>query len=496
MRRVAIIALVGVLSGLQPAFAFEAPFTEKVPNLLEALLEQRGASQAQIEATKRGVAAAATAEAGTLGTTVGRFAWLAAAARSRWVLAGLTVIPLVADAAYEWFTDDGETFADDPPVPAPAVVPLKTPAEMEAKWLADSGQAYKLAGWESEHHTCGPADGARCAASEAFIAISEWVGENKSYYNTFDNGSTNYKDFALVSYDLNCSQTGVTWGLIQCTSKLTYSYTSGFVAYPEYPRTARTGTHTATGSATAVRYLPPAPEPDIQAECVTLGQHDEFCEEAPLPELPNTVAYPRTAKPKFLPDSVTDDEAHPGLLSDGLNDMWDRASRMADYDGVPYDDPFTEAELDQIRQTHPELWPSLGDVASPVGDPTTGTIPWAPPGGGTDPGTDPDPDPDPDPEPGEDPDYSHPGLGAPELPEIPTIQQIMDPLLEGIGEGFDLDGLEVPTNDTCPTFEFEALESSFVFDAHCVLLEENKTAIAGLMLALFLTLSLMIILSA
>jgi hypothetical protein len=189
-----------------------------------------------------------------------------------------------------------------------------------------------------------------------------------------------------------------------------------------------------------------------------------------------------------------------------LNELWKKAATATDYAGIPYPatQPITETEVEAWAQANPQTYPTVAALTTAVSTstatassatgfqlsttadsstapqtatsstPTTGTN-----AGQANPvtnlGTD-------------------PNIGAPGLEQTPTAKMIMEPILT-LFPSFK--NYSVPGhNGQCPKPSFSAFSKTFVFQSHCSLLEDNRTALTNSMLLVFALAALFIVFSA
>jgi hypothetical protein len=87
---------------------------------------------------------------------------------------------------------------------------------------------------------------------------------------------------------------------------------------------------------------------------------------------------------------------------------------------------------------------------------------------------------------------THPSVSTPEMPTIPTIDQILGPLFDT----FHIPTVSFSTTGTCPTFEFTYADETFVANGHCALIDNIRPVLQAMMMALYSGLVLLIVLSA
>lgn len=203
---------------------------------------------------------------------------------------------------------------------------------------------------------------------------------------------------------------------------------------------------------------------------------------------------------KGLPESELNKQLNPTLLAALANRAWQQAAQQPGYDGLPYpqSNPITSTEAARWAQVHPEYWPTVRDFVRPNPVTTGNPNPWALPSNPTAPELTPSPQPNEGTtNPAKDQPQvnlgSDPAIGAPTLEQIPTAQQIADPILQLAP---DLRHFEAQGHTgICPKPTIE-LYGTHVLDAHCKLIEDNKQVLQLAMAFAWAAVALFIVLSA
>lgn len=203
---------------------------------------------------------------------------------------------------------------------------------------------------------------------------------------------------------------------------------------------------------------------------------------------------------KGLPESDLKKQLNPALIAALANRAWEQAAQQPGYDGLPYpqSNPITATEAARWAQANPQYWPTVRDFVSPNPVTPTNPNPWALPSSPTSPELTPTPQPNegttnpaidqPQANLGADP-----AIGAPTLEQIPTAQQIADPILQLAP---DLRHFEAQGHTgICPKPTIE-LYGTHVLDAHCKLIEDNKQVLQFAMAFAWAAMALFIVLSA
>lgn len=211
-------------------------------------------------------------------------------------------------------------------------------------------------------------------------------------------------------------------------------------------------------------------------------------------------------------DGIYDKPSNPALDADFINGLWKGASGLADYQGVPYtdDNKITESDINNWRQQHPDFVPDAGEYADYIPDDSGAAFPVPSPNPSHDsdiptPTPTPTPIPDPDPSPSPDPspdihvdvhvDFGpDPHIPSPDLPDIPTGKQIVEPLWNMFPALHDF---KLTTRDVvCPTPEFHLFDRDMKMDAQCVIAEKNRAAFSHISMFFWVVIAALIILSA
>lgn len=203
---------------------------------------------------------------------------------------------------------------------------------------------------------------------------------------------------------------------------------------------------------------------------------------------------------KGLPESELNKRLNPTLLAALANRAWQQSAQQPGYDGLPYpqSNPITSTEAARWAQVHPEYWPTVRDFVRPNPVTTGNPNPWALPSNPTAPELTPSPQPNEETtNPAKDQPQvnlgSDPAIGAPTLEQIPTAQQIADPILQLAP---DLRHFEAQGHTgICPKPTIE-LYGTHVLDAHCKLIEDNKQVLQLAMAFAWAAMALFIVLSA
>jgi hypothetical protein len=220
-----------------------------------------------------------------------------------------------------------------------------------------------------------------------------------------------------------------------------------------------------------------------------------------IPAVPNAANQSLQQAVSALPQSELSKPLNPQLVAATANALWQQAAAQLGYAGIPYPsaNPISTAEATAWRTANPTTWPTVGQFVAPRPTTTAQPEPWALP---TNPSvvtatptlaTAPNPNvinPSTQPQQnlGEDP-----ATPAPQLEKIPTAQEILDPILNLLPghKGFSAPSVQ----GQCPTPTIE-LYGSHTMNAHCTLIEQNKSIIQAAMTFAWAAIALFIILSA
>jgi hypothetical protein len=193
-----------------------------------------------------------------------------------------------------------------------------------------------------------------------------------------------------------------------------------------------------------------------------------------------------------LPLAAKEAPLSPDLAAELANRHWRDASKLPDYDGVPWSSPqpVTPDDAGRGRDEHPTDWPKTKDLDTPVPGPSpTAPSPIAPtstnpnqtsaPAGSQKVDLGPDP-----------------GIGAPTLADPPT--EIFKPVVELLKP---FTTWTVPSHSSvCPTWSAAPSIAGHVFDiqldSHCAIAEQYRSVITAAALACWVVIALFIVLSA
>lgn len=220
----------------------------------------------------------------------------------------------------------------------------------------------------------------------------------------------------------------------------------------------------------------------------------------PAGSVPAATAQTLQQATTALPATELAKPLNPQLVAATANALWQHAAAQPGYAGLPYpaSNPISTAEAQAWMQANPSTWPTVGDFLSPKPTTTTTTQPWALPSDptaatsplttATNPATTNPASANPLSNLGADP-----GTPAPQLENIPTAQQILEPILNMLPghRNFAAAG----NAGACPTPVIE-LYGSHTMDAHCVVIEQNKATIQAAMAFAWAVVALFIVLSA
>ena len=202
----------------------------------------------------------------------------------------------------------------------------------------------------------------------------------------------------------------------------------------------------------------------------------------------------------LLTDAQKAQAVNPQLVAALANTLWQQAASQPGYAGFPYPsaNPITAAEAQTWEQANPSLWPTVGDVVaqphvSTVTD--TWTLPSNPTSATLQPTTAQNPN-------ATNPASANPlqnlgpdpAVGAPTLEATPTAQMILSPIMNLLP---DLKNYTpAMSSGACPKPTLNLFGHVLTMDAHCTILDNNRTAINSAMVLAFTLLALLIILSA
>jgi hypothetical protein len=194
---------------------------------------------------------------------------------------------------------------------------------------------------------------------------------------------------------------------------------------------------------------------------------------------------------------------NPVLVAAMSNRLWQQASSQPGYAGIPYSasNPVSTSEAQAWQQVNPQAWPTVGDFVHPRVDYLTNTNTAALPVNPTQIGTAPttfttSPNPSVTNPAAASPQInlgSDPAIAPPQLEQIPTAQQILNPVLNLLPghKNFSSQAYQ----GQCPTPTIQ-LYGTHVMNAHCTLIDQNKSIIQAAMTFAWAAIALFIILSA
>jgi len=223
---------------------------------------------------------------------------------------------------------------------------------------------------------------------------------------------------------------------------------------------------------------------------------------APAPVTPST-GTPAAAI-AAIPSSDDGDPLNPTIVAAMTDALWDTASQLPGYSGLPYpvNDPVSSADAATDEAASGSSWPTIGDAVAPVTSPSGApaannpySIPDSAPGTAvpvlpasatptaTDPGSGAQVNLGPD-----------PGIGSPTLETPPTAAQILAPIL---GLLPDLRSYVVPSHTSvCPEPTFDLWGTTYTFTVQCDLLAANASAIYAAFVLAYSVAALFIVLTA
>jgi hypothetical protein len=200
--------------------------------------------------------------------------------------------------------------------------------------------------------------------------------------------------------------------------------------------------------------------------------------------------YQKTATNITTDKAYQEATASPELMANLLNKLWLKASQQPGYRGLPYSptNPITAADLS------PQAMPLLADLLSQILNPV-GEIVLSQDGINPDPIVVNNPD-------KEDPDFcqkypnatycksrdtqidlSAPDAQTPKLESVPTALNILKPIIDLILPYKNVSIFKPSIQ--CPKSSFEALNRTWILDAHCDMFESIRSLLSAVMLTVF-----------
>ncbi|MGY6772290.1 hypothetical protein [Gallibacterium sp. ZY190522] len=175
-------------------------------------------------------------------------------------------------------------------------------------------------------------------------------------------------------------------------------------------------------------------------------------------------------------------------LAQLFNALMMSAASQADYEGIPFTstNPITASEVNAVL-TELGISPTYADLFTKAG--TGDKLEF-------DYNVSPSPNPTPNPRPNDgkfDEDIDMSELEYPEL-ESPTARQILEPLKQFFPEFQKLHIQE--KGASCPTWSFDALNTTYTIDGHCTLLEKNRNLFSSVFVLIWSIIAVRRLLSA
>lgn len=211
-----------------------------------------------------------------------------------------------------------------------------------------------------------------------------------------------------------------------------------------------------------------------------------------------------------LPGELKQAKIDVSTLASMVDHAWRTAASLTGYTGLPYTvtNPVTSADVKPWFDANSNLVPSIADLLAPASNTGTQNVVIAvdvSPSTGT--GGDPNTNPGiatnvnvintPTVNVGNavKVDFGvDPGTASPSLEVTPSASEILGPITGLMPE---LRAFSTPGHfGSCPKPSFEFFDKNFVMDAHCTIAEQNRGALAAVMAAVWMLVSLRIILSA
>ena len=221
----------------------------------------------------------------------------------------------------------------------------------------------------------------------------------------------------------------------------------------------------------------------------------------PAPASPAATAQSMQQAFNALTEAEKQKALNPQLVATMANSLWQQAAALPGYAGFPYpsSNPITTAEATAWRLANPTYWPTVGDFVTPRPTTTTTPSPWALPSNPPTTSTSPLLTTQPNPSVVNPATQSLTNLGpdpatpAPELEAIPTAQDILNPVLNFLPNH---KSFAAPSQaGQCPTPTI-TLYGTHTLNAHCTIIDQNKSIIQAAMTFAWAAIALFIILSA
>lgn len=500
------------LSQCSPASA-QTAYKEPPGKILDMVLTEKGYTLADEKKARSLVAKSAH-----YGATGAGKSWLGASARLAAKGAGYVGLAITAYDVYSIWTggpDDDVAFPDgSPQFDVPAVFPV------DNSWLNNLTDPYRdddivLTGWLNEFIECpGVGQVEACIRDAVYKDLHVKLQEGDSVWrgtdSTAEPGRVDVKVVRLTGCNRDFSQ--VRTDNYSTPSAFRCNYEADVTVYftdiiDGRPKGQSNVTMTGFVDLSGIRTISGVKE-DKKPECVDrpnvfpYNEMFHLCQVGPLdtPAVNLPIPLDQVNDSNLIPSWLKNTKPNSALLAALFNAWGTNVYDLPGWDGFTWI-PITPADIDSAWGQSEDTALTIGDLNGPIRNPSSG-YPWTSeqpvdlPGGGTTPDPGGGTDPDPGDGGGDDggTDEPDPGVKEPDFPEIPTIQQIMDPVLNVFP---DVKDWAVPVaGGECPKPELQAFDKTYVMDAHCKIAEDHRPAIGAAFMAMFSLMSVLIVLRA
>jgi hypothetical protein len=449
MKKVLSLLLIATMI-FRPAFALDVSYERAMNKIVSGVVDTKaiamGATATQRASTMSAMSAALTANAGKLaaGAVTAAGVTLAAITSPAWIAQALV---LTAGGVVMNYLFNKYVVGSDGQVTVGGGTGGSTVQANQPKYWSTSVD------W-GQYGICG--SGESCAALNIQFKIrsGQCFGGN---YGTVSGSFSNGSDGNVVGYSGAAQNENGSW----CYGAASYGPIS----------TGVTITNCSAG-----QYF------NLSTASCTSGSTTNVSQPAQSQKMTTEQAYAQmTPAEKATPLTATE-------LAPLIDQIWRTAAAQPGYQGVPYSysNPVSTSDVSAWQQANPSVQPTVGDLFQPQTNATStdvSTNPWSmtSPTAQTQP-TSPTSPTSPN-QPTVNLDLGpNPNIGEPGIPEPPTGQQILQPLLDIVNP---FKNINLNNAGQCPTYTLDVLGHHYVMDTHCTIFAQHESAIRAVMTAVF-----------
>lgn len=460
MKRLLTFFLIGLML-FRPAFALDASFERAMNKTIAGVVDTKavamGATAVQRASTMSAISSALTANAGKIaaGAAVAGGTVVAALTSPAWITATIVGGVIATTVGWAW---GKYVLGMDGQVTTGGGSSSSTVQANQPKYWSTSVD------W-GQYGICG--SGESCAALNIDFKIRTgqcFGGTYGAVSGSFSNGS----DGNVVGYSGASQNSNGSW----CYGAASYGPISSGV------------TITNCGSG---QYF------NLSTASCTSGATTNVTQPQQSQKMSPEQAYAQmTPAEKAQPLTASD-------LAPLIDKLWRDAAAQPGYQGVPYSysNPVTTSDVSAWQQANPSVQPTVGDLMQPQTNATSTDVsanPWTmqSPTAQTSPTTPTSPTSPTQPTVNLDL-GPNPNIGEPGIPEPPTGQQILQPLLDIVNP---FKSISFNNAGQCPTYTLDVLGHHYVMDTHCTMLAQHESAIRAVMTAIFGIAAVIILLGA